>query len=174
MGRGGRESAKGGEEVNSKVDTRQLVPTERMKGEDDEETALLNELLEEAREYLTEMPWCQGIRKEYYGLGVGGVVGVFLFEILAKKDVDNPLWVICGDLPNAHLVTDMAPTPTAALRLYCKLMADWISAVRKGGDLDEVFPVPVEPTKDNAKQLEKRIKFLRSRIVPAFEANRVK
>lgn len=155
--------------VTSKLDTRRLVPIDQMTGEDKEETALLTELLQEARDFLTAMPWCQGIRREFYGLGIGGVVGVFLFEITAKKGVDNPLWVICGDLPCAYLVTDQAPTPTAALRLYCELMSDWIAAVRKGTDLSEVFPVPVEPTKENAKQLEKRIRLLRTKIIPAFE-----
>jgi hypothetical protein len=166
QGRNGGESEK---KVTSKLDMRRLVPVDQMTGEDKRETALLTELLRKARDYLTAMPWCRGIRREFYGLGVGGVVGVFLFEILAKKGVDSPLWVICGDLPSAYLVTEQAPTPTAALRLYCELMSDWIVAVRKGGDLSEVFPVPVAPTKEHAKQLETRIKLLRTKIIPAFE-----
>lgn len=77
--------------------------------------------------------------------------------------------MVCGDLPTAYFVPDQAPTPGAALSVYCVLMDEWIAAVRGKGDLSIVFPVAAEPTETNAVQLQKRIAFLRSEVIPAFQ-----
>jgi len=152
-----------------RVDHTRLVPVGRMVGEDDEETDLLKEDLEASRNYLAGFRWCRAIRNQYYGLGIGGVVCVFLFEIEGDPGVDDVLWVVTGDLPPAYLVTDAAPNPLEALRLYCGLMEDWIDAVRRKGDLSEVFPVAASPNQENANQLEIRVTQLRESIIPAFE-----
>jgi hypothetical protein len=58
----------------------------------------------EARRYVSAFHWCKGIRDAWFGLGVGGVVAVFLFEIEALGELaDDTLWVVVGDLPSAHL-----------------------------------------------------------------------
>lgn len=155
--------------MNKNVDPKQLVPISSMVGEDDEETAQLGSILQDARSYLKGFSWCHDIRDEHYGLGVGGVVGIFLFEIDADPGADPTLWVVAGDLPSAYLVTDEAATPCAALGVYCDIMDRWIRTVRSGGQLSEVFPVGVDPTEANAAQLEKRVIFLRNEIIPAFE-----
>jgi hypothetical protein len=41
----------------------------------------LREMLDEAVRYVTSFGWCRLIVDSYFGLGVGGVVGVFLFRI---------------------------------------------------------------------------------------------
>jgi hypothetical protein len=150
--------------------SKSLVPTAKMVGEDHEETEQLRAILHEAKGYLLGQKWCRSIRKEYFGLGVGEVVGVFLFEIDGEPGTRDALWVVAGDLPSAYLVTDAAPTATAALAIYCSLMDDWVEAVREKGDLSELFPIPVEPTEENAAELEGRLNFLRSEIIPAFES----
>jgi len=150
--------------------SKSLVSTGKMIGEDQEETEQLRAILKEAKEYLLSHKWCRSIRKEYFGLGVGDVVGVFLFEIDGAPGTRDALWVVAGDLPSAYLVTDAAPNATAALGIYCSMMDDWLKAVRQKGDLSEAFPVPVEPTEENAAALEGRINFLRDEIIPAFEA----
>jgi hypothetical protein len=155
--------------MKTKVNLDALTPTDQIVGEDEEETLELNSLLQEARSFLSNFSWCLGIRREFFGIGVGGVVGVFLFDLNVPTGVDGELWVVTGDLPSAYLVTDRAPTPTAALRVYCELMDDWIRAVRGSGDLSKAFPVGAQPTKENANQLEKRVRFLREEIIPAFE-----
>jgi hypothetical protein len=157
--------------MSSNIDYARLVPVEKMTGEDEEETAQLKLSLDEARVYLMNFSWCQSIQRELFGLGVGGVVAVFLFQIVCDTgtEVDDTLWVVCGDLPTAYLVPDNAPTPTAALDVYCGLMDEWIITVRKKGDLGNVFPVAAKPTEVNAAQLEKRVAFLRSEVIPAFE-----
>lgn len=146
----------------------QLTPIDAMTGDDEQETTELRELLDAARTYIRGQKWCHSTKGEYFGLGIGGVVGVFLFELAVDPGVDELLWVVCGDLPSAHIVTDCAPTPTAALEVYCDLMDAWIDAARKGLSLAEAFPVPVDANHENAALLEKRIVFLRREVIPSF------
>ncbi len=155
--------------MSTHVDMRTVQATVEMAGEDEKETELLRAALVEARGYLEGFEWCRGIDEEYFGLGVGGVVAVFLFRIEPAEGADEWLWVVCGDLPSAYLVTDRASTPTRALEVYCELMKGWVDAVRGGSPLDEVFPVAIPPTEDAARALEKRVAFLREEVIPAFQ-----
>lgn len=168
MGRKRGGDAKAGFRMNDGYSLENLVPTGQMTGEDEEETVQLRTMLADAKEYLMGFEWCHAITREFFGLGVGGVVGVFLFEIEAQPNVDNALWVIVGDLPSAYLVTDDADTPCSALRIYCDLMEEWILAIRSKKKLSEAFPVAAPPTSENANLLEKKVAFLRSEILPAF------
>ncbi|MDI1452115.1 hypothetical protein [Polyangium sp. 6x1] len=154
--------------MNNHADRSKLQPTTQMRGEDDDETRELQATLQEARTYLASFTWCAGIEEEFFGLGIGGIVAVFLFRIRRVGATDEWLWVIAGDLPSAYLVTDRAASPTQALEVYCELMEDWIRAVRRGGNLRDVFPVQANPSSANADLLEKRILFLRGKIIPAF------
>ena len=43
-----------------------VVRAERMEGEDDEDTALLQEMLVEARNYILSFPWCESILGSYF------------------------------------------------------------------------------------------------------------
>ncbi|MHC4957504.1 MAG: hypothetical protein ACYTGN_03950 [Planctomycetota bacterium] len=148
-----------------------LTRVEDMRGEDEQETAALQALAAEARTYLLGSEWCEGTTQEFLGLGIGGVVGVFCFEIVpAAPEVDEWLWVVVGDLPPAYLVTDNAPTALEALRVYCGLMLDWVDAVRAGADLAAVFPVDVAATEEHAALLEQRVQFIVDEVIPAFEA----
>lgn len=141
-------------------------PINEMRGEDEEETRLLSAQLSAAREYLRTHDWCKSIKKEYFGDGVGGIVAAFLFHITPRtKDVDDKLWVVCGDIPSAYLVLDDAPTGTDAISIYCDLMTEWAEAVLSEKGLDDVYPVDAKPTKKNAKDLLSRIEFIRQEIV---------
>ena len=151
------------DEIRSK-----LRPTSEMRGEDHDETHELHAILQAARDYLAGFTWCSGIEEEFFGLGIGGVVGVFLFRIRPIGEADEWLWVIAGDLPSSYVVTDQASSPVQALEIYCDLMEAWVRVVRHGGDLRDVFPVVVEPTLENAELLEKRVFFLRKKVIPAF------
>jgi hypothetical protein len=151
--------------MNSPIDRSKLQPTTQMRGEDDDETNELQATHQAARNYLASFRWCGGIDEEFFGLGIGGIVGVFLFRIRPVGAIDEWFWVIAGDLPSAYLVTDRASSPTQALEVYCELMEDWIRVVRCGGDLRDAFPVLAEPTSANADLLEKRVGFLRKRVI---------
>ncbi len=136
-----------------------------MRGEDDAESAELQSMLNDARSYVGGFKWCHGIVEEFWGLGIGGIVSVFLFRILPEVGVDEWLWVISGDLPCAYIVLDSARSPLQALEIYCCLMEGWIRAVRSQSHIDEEFPVLATASLENATMLEKRIEFLRRDII---------
>ena len=139
-------------------------------GDDGEDTALLREMAQEARRYIASHSWCPPEKNLWLACGVGGVVALFLLEFSQKiaGSPDDTLWLVVGDLPSAYFVTENATSAREALDCYCNIMDDWIAAVLDGGDLDEVYPVEAEPNEENARELESRVKFLRSEIIPAI------
>jgi hypothetical protein len=103
----------------------------------------------------------------YLAHGVGGVLAVFFVEFPRKiKGTDDKLWIVVGDLPSAYLVVEPDDSGADALERYCGLMEDWIAAVRDGADLNNVYPVTAEPTRENADSLERRVAFLLAEIIP--------
>ena len=148
------------------VDTSRLAPIDQTLGDDLEDTALLRTLAVESREFIESFDWCGKVERGWFGFGVGGIVGVFLFEIQpTMPHIDRVLWVIVGDLPPAYLVVDQSPTPYAALTTYVGLMQDWIDAVRAGNALDECIPVNAPPTPEYADLLQSRLDFLNANIL---------
>lgn len=148
---------------------KQVVPVEEMRGDCEEDTALLKIMLEEAINYLKSHKWCPEIEKIYFGFGIGKIVAVFLFKFSEKiKGTDEFLWVIVGDLPSAYLVIDNSPSPKEALEGYCEIMEDWVNAVRNSASLKDVYPVKVPPTEEYARMLSSRIESLRSDVIPQY------
>ena len=70
-----------------------------------------------------------------------------------------------GDLPPAYLVTDSAPDGESALRNYIEEMTTWVNAVSEGRDTDDLIPVNVAPTTDNAFQLMSRLEYISTEIL---------
>ena len=149
------------------IEKSELKPENEIHGEDPEETNLLKDMLESATNYVKSFPWCPPIQSRFMALGIGGVVGVFLFRFsdAIKNTDDKELWVVCGDLPSAYLVTEDLSNGKAALREYCNLMQGWIDVVMARGDLAEVYPVDASPTIENAKALKKRIDFIQMELL---------
>jgi hypothetical protein len=153
--------------MNNRVDTPLLSSISSMKGGNPQDTRLLRSMFEEARGYLLSFDWCREIKESWFGWGVGGVCAVFLFEIIpTKRNVDRWLWVVVGDLPSAYLVLDGSPTPMKALETYVELMQEWVNAVKQGKSTNEVIPVKAEQTTENADLLERRLIFLRKKVLP--------
>jgi hypothetical protein len=148
--------------MHDRVDVSLLTPLRAMAGDCAEDTRLLKQMAKEARAYLLSFRWCKGIRRGWFGWGVGGVCAVFFFEILpSRKTIDRRLWVIVGDLPPAYLVVDGSPNPREALGTYVELMQEWVDAIKKGKSVDRCIPVNVLPTRTNANALRRRLDFLR-------------
>lgn len=152
------------------MDTSTLITEDSIRGEDSEETVELRQMLKNAKLYISSFDWCPDIDKVFLGFGIGGVIAVFLFRFVQPigEEKDDVLWVIEGDLPSAYLVTDDAPTPRAALQIYCELMEDWVAAVKTGSSLETVFPVRAKADNENAIMLERRISFIRNKILPYY------
>ena len=158
------------------VDFTKVVPSAEFVGEDDEETQLVREMVEDARRYVTSFRWCDALRADYVGIAIGRVVAVILAQIVpAEEGVDEWLWIVVGDLPPAYLVTDDAPNPACALDAYVELMREWVDAVRERRPVDDLIPVttaggaePVSPTRENAEMLEWRLRFLEEKVLADY------
>ncbi len=140
-----------------------------MAGEDEEDTLLLKEMAEDAANFLQSFAWCASVERLYFGKGVGGVVAVFLAEITpAKAGVDEWLWVVVGDLPPAYFVTDLK-TPLAVMQAYIDHRETWVKCVLDRRPLGEdVMPVNVPATRENAELLSGRLDLLREHFLPFF------
>jgi hypothetical protein len=147
-----------------------VVPSIRIKGEDQEETAELKRMFEEAKRYLLSFHWCGGIDESYMGIGVGGVIGVFLFKIRpTQDDIDEWLWVIVGDVPPAYITALYASDPDEALKGYLNEMTKWAEAAKRNSSVDDLIPVNVPPTPENAKLLESRLELLKEELLSDSE-----
>ena len=152
------------------MNTDKYQPEGMISGDSAEDTTALRKMAAEVRDYLSLFRWCPPIKELYLAKGVGDVVAVFLVQFLtAIAGKDEYLWVIVGDLPSAYLVLDEIKTPSKALERYCELMSDWADAVLQKKSLSTVFPVRAGATEENALALQKRLKFLRERVIPMFE-----
>src|SRR5215210_8856477 len=97
--------------MSAPVDLGGLVAAADAVGEDEDDTRLLAESLELARQYVASFPWCERVLRQWLGNGVGGVFAVSLVEIEpARQDVDRWLWIINGDLPPLYLTAADVPT----------------------------------------------------------------
>lgn len=151
----------------NRVDLKGVVPIDQTVGEDEEDTALLRGMANDAAVFLMSFAWCRGIRESYFGDGVGGIAAIFLFWIEpAKENVDEWLWVVVGDIPPAYLVTDVCKSPSQALEAYMDEMSEWVVLAKQGQSSSQVIPVPVPATPENARILEKRISLLREIVLP--------
>lgn len=131
---------------------------------------LLRSMRREAENYLSSFDWCREIIECFYGLGVGGVVAVFLFHMEPSGHTVDPwLWVITGDLSSAYLVVDQSPTPVSALEAYVAEMRKWAEAAKNGTSISDVIPVNVEPNPENAARLIKRLEFLTTEVIPIYK-----
>jgi hypothetical protein len=144
-----------------------LQKAENIVGEDEDETAALKSMAEQARKYISSFGWCPPIASVYLAYGVGGVIAVYLVKLTNNiaKGHDNELWVVVGDLPSVYLVTEQLKCTNAVLHAYCDLMDDWISKVRHGGDLTDAYPIAIEPSLVNANRLASRIRFVRNELL---------
>ena len=149
------------------VNADKMQPVDSIEGEGAVETKFLREMAVEARDFICSNEWCERIKHQYLAFGVGGVVAVFLVEITPQsEDVDTHLWVVVGDLPSAYIVVEDNPTAADALDAYCSEMETWVEAVKKGESVDGLIPVNAPPTHEYAEQLNSRLGFLRSKILP--------
>ena len=136
-------------------------------GDDAEDTALLDKMATDARDYIQSFDWCPPIHRQSLGYGVGGVIALFRFEFAhAIDDTDSELWLVVGDLPSAYFVYEGNEDPAVALECYCGLMEEWAVAARDGESVDECFPVDAEATPGHAEMLLTRIAFIRRELVP--------
>ena len=145
-------------------------------GDDDEDTALLREMKQDAIDHLAQQAWCRRITEIYWGDGIGGVVAVFLFVFeadAADGSLAAPAWCVVGDLPSLLLpCTGRQDTPVDVLERYCQEMERWVASVRAGEGGGGCVPVAAAPTLQHAEMLDGRIQLLREDIIPQLRLPR--
>jgi hypothetical protein len=159
--------------TNAIVPVPDVVPVERMKGDDDEDTALLKEMFEQAKNYILSFSWCESIASSFFACGVGKIFAIFLFQISpARPDVDHWMWIVVGDIPPAYIPLEDCRTSREVFDTYIDGMKRWVQIVREGRDAtpeDRVPPVNVPATPEWAESLDGRLRSLTRLIQPIFE-----
>jgi len=144
-----------------------------MTGDDDEDTALLRGMSQDAEAYLRSFSWCKEVRGSFFGGGVGGIIAVFLFNIrAARPDVGSWIWIIVGDIPSAYLPLEDATSSAEVFKTYLRGMSKWVELAREGrsGTADDgVPPFNVPATPEWAEKLEQRLHSLRLIVQPFFD-----
>ena len=151
---------------------RDVVPVEQMSGDDEEDTALLREMLEQAKNYIQSCSLCDSIVSSYFAGGVGKVFAIFLFKINStRSDVHPWEWIFVGDIPSAYLPLEDATSKTAAFETYIEGMKRWVEVARQGREPepeDCCPPVNVPATPDWAERLDARLRTLNDVVKPFF------
>jgi hypothetical protein len=149
-----------------------------MAGEDEEDTALLREMLERATKYISGFSWCESVVATYFAGGVGKIFAIFLFEITTRRvDVDRWEWIFVGDVPSAYLPLQDAPTKLRAFEEYIAGIKRWVEFAFQGkepGPEDGCPPVNVPATPEWAEALGGRVQFLNDLFKPHLEEPRGK
>lgn len=150
-----------------------VVPVGRMAGDGDEDTALLQEMLLEAKNYLRSFSWCESILNSYFAGGVGKIFAIFLFNISsARPDVNEWMWIVVGDIPPAYLPWEDCRSGKEVFDAYIAGMKRWVQFARKGQEgpaEDWLPPVIVPATPEWAEALERRLQSLSELVQPLLK-----
>lgn len=133
------------------------------------EMAALEALKEEARAHVESWASAPPVKELVLAFGVPPLVGVFLVRFAsptAGAAEAAEMWAVAGDLPAMCFETDDARAPADALRLYCAIAEDWAETALSGGDMDDCYPIPVEPSRKHGEALMERVALLRKEIIP--------
>jgi hypothetical protein len=130
----------------------------------------LKQALSNAREFLNFYEWVYRIESQYLGVGIEGIIYIFLFKIETRRsDVEKWVWVFEGDIPPAYFPGSSASNPFEALDAYIGAMEEWIIAARASQSVSELIPVNLPASKISADRLEKKIKFLDENILQSLK-----
>lgn len=156
-------------ELNTEPDLRKIIQWEIYRSN----AGLYNEdvakMYREALRYLKFYNWCGEITESYVGMIFEGIIGIFLFRFVPnRKDVDEWVWVVVGDLPPTYLTVDECPNPGAALDGYIGAMMEWVIAAEEGRSVVDLIPVNVPATPETAKKLRSRLEFLDKKILSKY------
>ncbi len=142
------------------------VPIQSLRGEDEQDTALLQEMADAAVRYIRDFPWCVELHEQYFADGIGGVVALFLFRT-SVEGLPAPewLWVIVGDLPPTYFAFRGFPTPRSALLLYIEGVEEWLATAPEQRNSEELIPIFVPKGSEYIEMLYERISRLRTSIL---------
>jgi hypothetical protein len=144
-----------------------VIPKEQVRGDDEEDTALLLGMAEKAEQYIQSFDWCTALKEGIYADGIGGVIALFLFRADIKKLGDDQwTWVFVGDIPSAYLEMEDYKSPYDALERYIEGLEEWVEAARSGSPLTDLIPIEVPNDPELIESLAARTEALRENILP--------
>src|SRR5438876_1314670 len=109
-----------------------LTPGANLVGDDEQDTALLRRMLNEAEDYISSFSWCNDVLDSFFGGGVGGIFAIFLFHIRpTRRGIDPWIWIVVGDIPPAYLPLADCDSPAEVFRTYLQGMTKWVQRARK-------------------------------------------
>ena len=150
-----------------------VVLADPLEGDDEEDTMLLRQMLEEARSYILSHSWCDSITGTYFGGGVGGILAIFLFNIATSRpEVDSWMWIVVGDVPPAYLPLQDCHSPKEVFTTYVNGMTRWTRLARKGqsGTAEkEIPPVNLPSTPYWAETVKNKLQLLNELVKPRFK-----
>jgi len=161
-------------ELRSKEVASDLAPSGSIVGDDEQDTALLRRMFEDAKQYISSFSWCESVLDSYFGGGVGGIFAVFFFHIRpGRAEVDPWIWIVVGDIPPAYLPLSDCESPSQVFETYVQGMSRWVEFARTGKPEapvpPDIPPVNVPPTPEWAEKLSQRLHGLTLAIKPLFE-----
>jgi hypothetical protein len=150
-----------------------VVPADLLEGDDEEDTTLLRNMLEDARTYILSHSWCNSITGAYFGGGVGGVFAIFLFNITSSgPEIDSWIWIVVGDVPPAYLPLEDCQTPKEAFATYIDGMTRWTRLARRGESgttENDIPPIDMPATPHSAETLKNKLQLLNELVKHQFE-----
>lgn len=150
-----------------------VILVDHMAGDDEQDTALLQQMLREAKNYINSFAWCESILNSYFAGGVGKIFAIFLFNISSThRDVGRWIWIVVGDIPSAYLPWEDCHSSREVFETYMMGMRKWVliaREIREPGPEDCVPPVNVPATPEWAASLDNRLKLLTALVQPLFK-----
>jgi hypothetical protein len=131
----------------------------------------LEKLEAEALAYVLSFRSSQPIADMPLAFAVTPILALFLVRFArpierGELTSETEVWVVVGDLPSMVFETEITPTPSDALRMYCAIAQDWADNILAGRDLSESYPISIPATRKHAENLLGRIDFIRRELVP--------
>jgi|GEM_PF-3367070 len=147
------------------IDTRSMIPCDKLRESGIEDPAPIIELCEEAVRFVTHHSWCMALFKTYFDRGFEEI-SVFVCEVEVREHGPQSIWVIVGDVPPVYLMSDIR-NGAEALQFYCRGLTAWVAEARLGRDPNRDRPVlskeayePLQPTEQLCKMIEGRVRFI--------------
>jgi hypothetical protein len=150
-----------------------LVPIDKIVGDDDVDTRLLLKMAEDAVQYVAAFSWCEAVLDSYFGGGFGGIFAVFFCHIHpSRAEVDPWIWIMVGETPPAFLPIADCESQAEAFQIYMRGMSKWVEYARRGetGSSDpDVPPVNLPATPECAEALNSKLYWLIQTVKHIFE-----
>lgn len=128
-----------------------------------------DEMYETAEWFLLGFNWHRALLESRIGLYCEGFYGVYLFKIEpVSEDIPEWIWIVEGGSAASPAVIpiDRCPNGAAAFHEYIAAIGEWVDAVKNGEPVDDVIPVALPPTLEEAQRMERQLRFMSKDLYP--------